>query len=151
MQRFDLFVLGTGRRPAGRRPGRQAREEGRDLREAGNGGRRLRQHGDDSLQDVREAVLYLSGIAQRANYGASYTVKDDITMDDLLFRCHQVISREIDVIRAQMKRNGIALLAGSANSRAARADVTGSAGAVEVEADNVSSPSDEARPAARAR
>ena len=139
MQRFDLFVLGTG--PAGQRAAVQAAKLGKKVgicekREMVGGV--CVNTGTIPSKTFREAVLYLSGIAQRANYGASYTVKDDITMDDLLFRCHQVISREIDVIRAQMKRNGIALLAGSAEFTGPHAlTVTGSAGAVEVEADNV--------------
>ena len=139
MQRFDLFVLGTG--PAGQRAAVQAAKLGKKVgicekREMVGGV--CVNTGTIPSKTFREAVLYLSGIAQRANYGASYTVKDDITMDDLLFRCHQVISREIDVIRAQMKRNGITLLAGSAEFTGPHAlTVTGSAGAVEVEADNV--------------
>ena len=139
MQRFDLFVLGTG--PAGQRAAVQAAKLGKKVgicekREMVGGV--CVNTGTIPSKTFREAVLYLSGIAQRANYGASYTVKDDITMDDLLFRCHQVIAREIDVIRAQMKRNGIALLAGSAEFTGPHAlTVTGSAGAVEVEADNI--------------
>ena len=139
MQRFDLFVLGTG--PAGQRAAVQAAKLGKrvgicEKREMVGGV--CVNTGTIPSKTFREAVLYLSGIAQRANYGASYTVKDDITMDDLLFRCNQVITREIDVIRAQMKRNGIALLAGSAEFTGPHAlTVTGSAGAVEVEADNV--------------
>jgi NAD(P) transhydrogenase len=139
MQRFDLFVLGTG--PAGQRAAVQAAKLGKrvgicEKREMVGGV--CVNTGTIPSKTFREAVLYLSGIAQRANYGASYTVKDDITMDDLLFRCHQVISREIDVIRAQMKRNGITLLAGSAEFTGPHAlTVTGSAGAAEVEADNV--------------
>ena len=139
MQRFDLFVLGTG--PAGQRAAVQAAKLGKKVgicekREMVGGV--CVNTGTIPSKTFREAVLYLSGIAQRANYGASYTVKDDITMDDLLFRCNQVITREIDVIRAQMKRNGIALLAGSAEFTGPHAlTVTGSAGAVEVEADNI--------------
>lgn len=64
---------------------------------------------------LREAVLYLSGTAQRAFYGTAYTVKDDITMEDLLGRCHTVVAREIDVIRNQLRRNGITLVPGAAS------------------------------------
>jgi len=45
----------------------------------------VHQHGNHPSKTFREAVLYLSGIAQRRIYGASYTVKDNITMQDLLF------------------------------------------------------------------
>ncbi len=139
MQKFDLFVLGTG--PAGQRAAVQAAKLGKKVgicekREMVGGV--CVNTGTIPSKTFREAVLYLSGIAQRANYGASYTVKDDITMDDLLLRCHQVITREIDVIRAQMKRNGITLLGGSAMFTGPHTlTVTGSAGPVEVEAGNV--------------
>jgi NAD(P) transhydrogenase len=139
MQTFDLFVLGTG--PAGQRAAIQAAKLGKrvgicEKREMVGGV--CVNTGTIPSKTFREAVLYLSGIAQRANYGASYSVKDDITMDDLLFRCNQVIAREIEVIRAQMKRNGIALLGGSAAFTGPHTlTVAGSAGAVDVEAEKV--------------
>ena len=63
---------------------------------------------------LREAVLYLSGVHQRGFYGVSYRVKPQITMQDLMFRCHQVIQREVDVYRAQFGRNGVDVLEGHA-------------------------------------
>ena len=62
----------------------------------------------------REAVLYLTGFQMRGLYGASSAIKERITMEDLLFRCEHVIKREIDVIRDQMRRNGITLIGGAA-------------------------------------
>jgi NAD(P) transhydrogenase len=139
MQRFDLFVLGTG--PAGQRAAVQAAKLGKKVgicekREMVGGV--CVNTGTIPSKTFREAVLYLSGVAQRAYYGASYTVKENITMEDLLVRCHQVITREIDVIRAQMKRNGIALLGGTAAFTGPHTlTLTGSAGVVEVEADTI--------------
>ena len=139
MQKFDLFVLGTG--PAGQRAAVQAAKLGKKVgicekREMVGGV--CVNTGTIPSKTFREAVLYLSGIAQRANYGVSYSVKENITMEDLLFRCNQVITREIDVIRAQMKRNGISLLAGAAAFTGPHTlTVTGSAGVQEVEAENV--------------
>ncbi len=40
---------------------------------------------------LREAVLHLSGYRERGLYGASYTVKQNITMSDLLMRTDHVI------------------------------------------------------------
>lgn len=139
MQRFDLFVLGTG--PAGQRAAVQAAKLGKKVgicekREMVGGV--CVNTGTIPSKTFREAVLYLSGIAQRAHYGASYTVKEEITMADLLLRCHQVITREIDVIRAQMKRNGIVLLGGSAAFTGPHSlTVAGASGTVEVEADKI--------------
>ncbi len=63
---------------------------------------------------LREAVLYLSGTSMRELYGASYRVKQDITVQDLLARTQQVIGREIEVVRAQLFRNHVELVSGSA-------------------------------------
>ena len=61
---------------------------------------------------LREAVLYLTGMQMRELYGASYRVKDDITISDLLARLQHVIGRETEVIRSQLLRNHIELVAG---------------------------------------
>jgi NAD(P) transhydrogenase len=63
---------------------------------------------------LREAVLYLSGTSMRELYGASYRVKQDITVQDLLARTQQVIGREVEVVRAQLFRNHVELVSGSA-------------------------------------
>jgi NAD(P) transhydrogenase len=61
---------------------------------------------------LREAVLYLTGLDQREMYGASYRVKEDITIADLSARTRHVVSRENDVVRSQLTRNRIAILPG---------------------------------------
>ncbi|MEO8053918.1 MAG: Si-specific NAD(P)(+) transhydrogenase [Acidobacteriota bacterium] len=139
METFDLFVLGTG--PAGQRAAVQAAKLGKrvgicEKRETVGGV--CVNTGTIPSKTFREAVLYLSGIAQRANYGASYTVKENITMGDLLFRCNQVITREIEVIRAQMKRNGISLLGGAATFTGPHTlTIAGLAGTLEIEAEKI--------------
>ena len=64
---------------------------------------------------LREAVLHLSGYRERGIYGASYTVKQHITIQDLLFRTDSVIRHEIDVVKHQLLRNQVELLVGSAS------------------------------------
>ena len=59
---------------------------------------------------LREAVIYLSGYRLRSIYGESYTVKQNITMEDLLFRTEYVIRHEIDVTRHQLQRNGVEMI-----------------------------------------
>jgi NAD(P) transhydrogenase len=139
MEKFDLFVLGTG--PAGLHASIQAAKLGKTVgiceRRESVGGVCINT-GTIPSKTFREAVLYLSGIEQRGLYGASYSVKDNITMADLLFRCNQVIAREIQVIRAQMKRNGVTLLSGSAAFTGEnRLVVTGLTGTTEVEAEKI--------------
>lgn len=62
---------------------------------------------------LREAVLYLTGLNQRELYGASYRVKDEITVADLGMRTQHVIGREIQVIRSQLARNHVTVLQGT--------------------------------------
>lgn len=64
---------------------------------------------------LREAVLYLTGMTQRELYGASYRVKQDITIADLLSRTQHVIGREIEVVRAQLLRNHVEIITGTAS------------------------------------
>jgi NAD(P) transhydrogenase len=64
---------------------------------------------------MREAVLYLSGLRQRSFYGRGYVVKDRIMMSDLVLRATAVMTREVDVIKAQLRRNYITALEGDAH------------------------------------
>ena len=64
---------------------------------------------------LREAALYLSGYKERNVYGASYSVKEKITMADLLHRTDYVIRTEMDVVRHQLLRNSIELHAAHAS------------------------------------
>jgi NAD(P) transhydrogenase len=70
------------------------------------------QTGTIPSKTLREAVLYLTGLNQREMYGASYQVKEDITVADLLARTNHVIGREVEVIRSQLTRNHVAMLSG---------------------------------------
>src|SRR3954467_2929005 len=62
---------------------------------------------------LREAVLYLTGLSQRDLYGQSYRLKEEITVADLISRTQHVVGREVDVIRSQLSRNHVTLLAGT--------------------------------------
>jgi NAD(P) transhydrogenase len=63
---------------------------------------------------LREAVLYLSGFRQRTFYGRGYVLKDRISMSDLIFRAQGVMTREIEVIKSQLRRNYVTVLEGDA-------------------------------------
>jgi NAD(P) transhydrogenase len=112
---YDLFVIGTG--PAGQRAAIQAAKLGRRVavaeRKAVIGGACINT-GTSPSKTLREAALHLSGYRERSIYGASYVVKRNITMSDLLFRADAVIRNELDVTRHQLQRNGIEVLAASA-------------------------------------
>ncbi len=139
MQKFDMFVIGTG--PAGQRAAIQAAKLGKtvgicDRREVVGGV--CINTGTIPSKTFREAVLYLTGLRQRGIYGTAYRVKEEITIEDLLFRCDYVIKREIDVIRQQMRRNGVTLIGGEASFQDPHhLEVRGATGTVQVEADYV--------------
>src|SRR5215831_1964211 len=61
----------------------------------------------------REAVLYLSGLRQRAFYGRGYSVKEHISMQDLVFRSDAVMAREIETIKSQLRRNRVVVYEGN--------------------------------------
>ena len=110
MYEYDLFVIGTG--PGGHRAAIQAAKLGKrvGVAEAGNvvGGICIGK-GTIPSKTLREAALYLSGYRERNVYGASYTVKQNILMSDLLHHTDHVIQTEMDVVRHQLQRNGIDL------------------------------------------
>src|SRR5215469_4391544 len=105
---YDLLVIGSG--PAGQRAAIQAAKLNKRValveRKTVIGGVCINT-GTIPSKTLREAVLYLSGYRLRDLYGASYSVKQDITMDDLLFRTDHVIRHEIDVTRHQLLRNHV--------------------------------------------
>lgn len=113
---YDLFVIGSG--PAGQRAAIQAAKLGRRVgvaeRMTAVGGVCLH-HGTIPSKTFREAALHLSGFRERGVYGASYKVKHDITMSDLLYRADWVIRNEVDVIRHQLTRNRVELFEADAS------------------------------------
>jgi NAD(P) transhydrogenase len=113
---YDVLVIGSG--PAGQRAAIQAAKLDKRValveRKSVVGGVCINT-GTIPSKTLREAVLYLSGYRERGFYGASYTVKQNITMDDLLVRTQHVIRHEIDVTRHQLQRNRIDVLSGTAS------------------------------------
>ncbi len=118
MGHYDMLVIGTG--PAGQKAAVQAAKLGRRVaiieQKTVVGGVCINT-GTIPSKSLREAVLYLSGFRQRSLYGASYRVKQDITMEDLAFRCNHVVKREIEIIENQMARNHVDLILGCASFR----------------------------------
>jgi len=113
---YDLLVIGSG--PAGKRAAIQGAKLDKRVavieRTAVLGGVSVNL-GTIPSKTLREAVLELSGYRSREFYGASYTVKQNITMQDLLVRTSKVIQHEIDVTRHQLMRNGVELISATAS------------------------------------
>jgi NAD(P) transhydrogenase len=115
LQTYDLIVIGSG--PAGQRAAIQAAKFGKraaviERREVVGGA--CINTGTIPSKTIREAVLHLSGYLYQNIYGINYRVKERITMADLAFRVQHVIKTEIDVTQAQLSRNNIDLITGTA-------------------------------------
>ncbi len=112
---YDIVIIGSG--PAGHRAAIQSAKLGKRVavieKKALIGGVSVNT-GTIPSKTLREAVLHLSGFRQRSIYGASYTVKEHITMNDLLMRADHVIRHEIEINKVQLQRNGIELMPGIA-------------------------------------
>ena len=112
---YDLLVIGSG--PAGQRAAIQAAKLNKRVgvveRKAIIGGVCINT-GTIPSKTLREAVLHLSGYREHSLYGASYTVKQNITMADLLYRTDHVIQHELDIVRHQLQRNRVELVSAEA-------------------------------------
>ncbi|MFI9011624.1 Si-specific NAD(P)(+) transhydrogenase [Actinosynnema sp. NPDC053489] len=112
---YDLLVIGSG--PGGQKAAIAGAKLGKRVAivdRADMVGGVCVNTGTIPSKTLREAVMYLTGMNQRDLYGASYRVKNDITITDLLSRTRHVIGREVQVVRAQLHRNHIDLLTGTA-------------------------------------
>lgn len=110
---YDLIVIGSG--PGGQRAAIQAAKLDKRVaiieKKTVLGGTCINT-GTIPSKTLREAVMHLSGYRERSFYGSSYSVKQNITMQDLLFRTNMVIKHEQDVTRHQVMRNNIELIEG---------------------------------------
>ena len=112
---YDLVVIGSG--PAGQKGAICAAKLRKKVaivdRGARLGGVSLHT-GTIPSKKLREAILYLSGFRQRSFYGSDYVLQEIISMPDLSRRVTKVREHELEVVRNQLRRNGVAVLEGSA-------------------------------------
>ena len=96
---YDLLAIGSG--PGAHRAAIQVAKLGKRIglveKSALMGGVCVHT-GTIPSKTLREAAMHLAGYRERAIYGASYTVKGNITMSDLLQRAHYVINHEQDML-----------------------------------------------------
>lgn len=115
-QEYDLLVIGSG--PAGQRAAIQAAKLNKRVavveRKTILGGVCINT-GTIPSKTLREAVLHFSGYREHSLYGASYTVKQNITMADLYYRTDHVIQHELDIVRHQLQRNRVELISAEAS------------------------------------
>src|SRR6202048_4026164 len=112
---YDLVVIGSG--PAGQKGAICAAKFRRKVaiidRKKAMGGVCVHT-GTIPSKTLRESILYLSGFHQRSFYGRGYVLKDRIAMPDLIFSGEAVIAKEIEVIKAQLRRNSVTVVEGDA-------------------------------------
>jgi NAD(P) transhydrogenase len=105
---YDLIVVGSG--PSGQRAAIAAAKFNKKVaiieKKMDIGGVCINT-GTIPSKTIREAVIRLTGITERAFYGQSYRVKEKITVYDLLARCNKVIKREINVLKSHLIRNKV--------------------------------------------
>jgi NAD(P) transhydrogenase len=110
-QQFDLVVIGTG--PAGQKGAICAAKLRKRVavvdRTLMMGGVCVHT-GTIPSKTVREAIFQLTGFAVKTYCRGS----GDVSVQDLAARVRTIIARETDVIRAQLKRNGVVIFQGMA-------------------------------------
>ena len=113
---YDMLVIGSG--PAGQRAAIQAAKLDKRVMIAERSdvvGGVMVNFGTIPSKTLREAALYLSGYREHLIYGESYSVKQNIKMQDLLVRTSHVIDHEVDITRHQLMRNRIELVTAAAS------------------------------------
>jgi len=112
---FDLVVIGSG--PAGQKAAVCAAKMHKRVavvdRNSMIGGVSVHK-GTIPSKTVREAILHLTGFMQRTFYGQGYRVKGDISVQALAPRVQAIVTRKTEVVRDQLRRNGISIFEGSA-------------------------------------
>src|ERR1700741_3744839 len=95
----DLVVVGSG--PAGQKAAIQAAKLGKKValveRHVSLGGACVNT-GTIPSKTIREAILYLTGLNQRAIYGQSYRLKESVSVADIAMRTRHVVERERQII-----------------------------------------------------
>ncbi len=112
---YDLVVIGSG--PAGQKAAicaAKLRKKVAVIERKRTIGGVCVHTGTIPSKTFREAVLYLSGLRQRTFYGRGYALKENISIQDLIFRADAVMAREIEVIKAQLRRNRVVVFEGNA-------------------------------------
>jgi len=116
MYDYDVLIVGCG--PAGQKAAIKCAKVGKRTALVDNrqvvGGQCLHM-GTIPSKTMRAAIIYLSGYYERKIYGSDYRVKEEITAEDLVFRCNSIIRREIDVIHGHLERNKVDVISGDAH------------------------------------
>ncbi len=105
---YDLVVIGSG--PAGEKGAAQAAYFGHKVaiveRAKYFGGAGINT-GTVPSKTLRETALYYSGLRQRGLYGIDYSLKDNLTVQDFMYRKQTVVENERVIIGRNLQRHHI--------------------------------------------
>ena len=109
-EKFDLIVIGAG--PAGEKGAAKAAQYGKRValieRETYLGGAGINT-GTIPSKTLRETALYFSGFRQRGLYGIDYSLKEDLTIKDFMYRERRVVRKERKMIAEHIDEHNISL------------------------------------------
>jgi NAD(P) transhydrogenase len=112
-KKFDLIVIGAG--PAGEKGAAKAAQYGKRValieREPYLGGAGINT-GTVPSKTLRESALYFSGLRQRGLYGIDYSLKENLTIKDFMYRERRVVRRERKMIAEHIDEHNISLFHG---------------------------------------
>lgn len=112
---YDLVVIGSG--PAGEKGAAQAAYFGKKVALV----ERAPRLGGASLswglpsKALRETALYFSGLRPRGLYSIDYSLKDELTVRDLMYREQQVVKNAEEVLQRNIDMHGIEVVMGNAS------------------------------------
>lgn len=137
MEHFDLIVIGSG--PAGEKGAAQAAYFGKRVaiieRAAHVGGAGINT-GTLPSKTLRETALYFSGLRQRGLYGIDYSLKENLSIADFMYRKEIVVKNERRIVGNNLVRHNIQLIHGEARLKEAHTvSVTSAQGERELTAD----------------
>jgi NAD(P) transhydrogenase len=112
---YDLVVIGCG--PAGEKGAAQAAYFGKKValvERAPNPGGVGINTGTVPSKTLRETALYFSGLRHRGLYGIDYSLKEELTVGDFMYRAKTVVQNEWGIIRRNLERHNIHVIPGEA-------------------------------------
>jgi NAD(P) transhydrogenase len=116
VEHYDLIVIGSG--PAGEKGAAQAAYFKKRValveRNAEIGGAGINT-GTVPSKTLREAALYYSGLRQRGLYGIDYSLKENLSVKDFMYREQLVVMNEHAIIWGNLRQHNITLIHGDAS------------------------------------
>ena len=112
-EKFDLIVIGGG--PAGEQGATKAAQYGKRValieRAPYLGGTGLNT-GTIPSKTLRESALYFSGLRQRGLYGIDYSLRENMTIRDFMYRKRRVVEKGRELVVQSIRQENITILYG---------------------------------------